>query len=618
MGVLGKVFKGPIQSIWFGNNEYEYEGNLACRYLLLISSTVHNAAAMINDSTPLQNLVSERKELTNELHLRPYSVHLYLRRAQCHRELSYSDLAVGDAYRALLLTDDILDESGEYHEHSMQALLQDENLGGNDMQNNDQSGLTGYERGAVEIQSHNDRKDRFNNGRDDDDSRHILLSISNLVRRQRLKCFLLLGDELLKCGCLKSAYDFVNRGLEVQRGHPELLNLRRQIIQCHSKSLLEADSESSDWSSVDMNDLSDQGYARRELYPWNDFEPDRFSDTSLQWLNSTMKRLAPKCEVRVTSLPVLQRTSTESEGTLTTVKQLGVFATEDLAPEETVLQESSILTANNRLHDPLCDACSAALPPLSESQPPLPTCADCDDIFFCSPACHSAALSLYHPAVCGNLEAETIAKDPSPLAATNALYLRLLGRVYALSQTQGVHPLELPETKYIWGDFFSTDLDSKELPFTFQDNVFAPIHLLEKMGVDIFSTLPTTDTWVTQTLFAKFRGVASARMDPVTRLPNVCAVHPMWCLVNHSCAPNVKWDWAGGDMSLKARGAEDVVKWGGVDEEKRRGGIKKGDEILNHYCDIDLEVEERREWAIGALGGLCVCERCVWEGKQRN
>ena len=48
------------------------------------------------------------------------------------------------------------------------------------------------------------------------------------------------------------------------------------------------------------------------------------------------------------------------------------------------------------------------------------------------------------------------------------------------------------------------------------------------------------------------------------------------------------------------------------------GGIRKGEEILNHYCDVDLGVAERREWAVGSLGGMCMCERCVWEDRKRN
>ncbi|KAL2164589.1 hypothetical protein VTH06DRAFT_3806, partial [Thermothelomyces fergusii] len=33
-------------------------------------------------------------------------------------------------------------------------------------------------------------------------------------------------------------------------------------------------------------------------------------------------------------------------------------------------------------------------------------------------------------------------------------------------------------------------------------------------------------------------------------------------------------------------------------------------EILNHYCDVNLPVQQRREWAQGSLGGWCMCRRC--------
>lgn len=74
-------------------------------------------------------------------------------------------------------------------------------------------------------------------------------------------------------------------------------------------------------------------------------------------------------------------------------------------------------------------------------------------------------------------------------------------------------------------------------------------------------------------------------------------------------------------MGLVARGEEDAVRWG---EDKRvegkwKGGIEKGQEVLTHYCDVELGVRQRREWAVGPLGGVCVCERCVWEeGEERE
>lgn len=196
--------------------------------------------------------------------------------------------------------------------------------------------------------------------------------------------------------------------------------------------------------------------------------------------------------------------------------------------------------------------------------------------------------------------------------------------------------LILPEVQYLWGDFTAVPSSpsshiERRLPFSFQRNVVDPLSILEKMDVNIF-TSPLAETWVTNTLYAKFRGTASARFstDGVARGPEVAAVHPMWCLANHSCAPNVKWDWSA-EIRFKARGGEDLVRWGPDAEQDHeegncsnnreddsirtwQGGIKKGDEILNHYCDVALPVQERSEWASGALGGNCMCKRCLWEG----
>jgi hypothetical protein len=76
----------------------------------------------------------------------------------------------------------------------------------------------------------------------------------------------------------------------------------------------------------------------------------------------------------------------------------------------------------------------------------------------------------------------------------------------------------------------------------------------------------------------------------------------------------VRWEW-GGEITFRARTEAERAVWKGEGAPVRRSGegIKADEEILNHYCDIGLDVKERREWARGALGGLCQCERCVWE-----
>ncbi|KAL9605041.1 MAG: hypothetical protein Q9179_001672, partial [Wetmoreana sp. 5 TL-2023] len=485
--------------------------------------------------TSPSNLLDERDVLTRQLFERPYSSFTYIERAWCYEELGYPDLAVGDAYRALLLTDELSDDSGEYHEGALETFCEDIRLRLN--------GSGSLEFGThlfIVNDEHVDERRSLPLKPADDECEALpdfrsLSFLPSTIDQQRLNCYALLTRLLIHCGCLRSAYEFSERGHQASSPTDlEFILARRRILKAYNTTLLEKDPNWKDWNYNPKTELPGQGRARRELYPWNDHEPDRFSKESLQFLNERMKMIAPKCEVRATSLPVLETKSSTNDSLKpsATSLQLGVFATADIAPYETVLQETSILTANNRLHDPLCDACSAPLPPTSLSDPPLPSCLECEDIVFCSQSCHGLAMSLYHPAICGKPDLEAIAKDPSPSAATNALYLLLLGRTFAMSETQKVHPLDLPETKYLWGDFsppaafdYATSTlqheGGKKLPFTFEDNVLAPLHLLQKMDIDIFASLPTTDTWIISTLFAKFRGVASARMNPRTGMPEV-------------------------------------------------------------------------------------------------
>ena len=246
------------------------------------------------------------------------------------------------------------------------------------------------------------------------------------------------------------------------------------------------------------------------------------------------------------------------------------------------------------------------------------------------------------------------------------LYFLLVARALAMAAHQGVHPLDLPQVQYLWGDFAVDPVGgdgpnsapppatATTLPFTFRHNVVLPFRFLSTLALTHPDLSPGSalylsnyDAWVVATLLAKCRGVASARQSTWDGRPEVAAVHPMWCLANHSCSPNVEWAWGqanregddggreggeegqqGGEEDVRPGDSEivfkvrDKVVWKrpvsgqhGEDEDEWHG-VKAGEEILNHYCDVRLPVGERREWASGALGGHCVCERCIWESQQ--
>lgn len=568
--------------------------------------------------------LNERRRYSLHIEEKPYDCGPYIRRALCHEKLGYPDLAAGDAYRALLLTDELLDESSDWHELAVEAVESSASKGGRVLVDGAMNGLNTS--GAMTGDGHSGEHENENgnglngaNGEREEDPWYNVIA-DGYARRS----YETLARTLSDCGDLKAAYDFTERGLKAFPAHDRLKELQKRILHTHRHSQLQKDPA---WDKSDFNprtDVPENGSARREIYPWNNHETDRFSEDSMSFLNAEIRKAAPHCEIRAVELPVLNTQAlcweTQKPATIT---QLGVFATTDITPNETVLLEPSVLTSSTRLFDPLCDACSSALP-VVDSDHPLPNCPDCDDIVFCSEACLTRAQDLYHPAVCGLPDFDIVAKDPSPFAASNALYTLLIARTLAMAETQDIHPLDLPQVKYLWGDFTPpTSPAIRTLPFSFENNIAQPLHLLSKLEKDPFTpeTFGRYDTWVINTLLAKFRGVANAKMNERTGMPEVAGVHWLWCLSNHSCAPNVRWAWERGGMGLVARGPDDAVRWGEAKDVEGmwKGGIKRGEEVLTHYCDVELGVRQRREWAVGPLGGTCVCERCVWEeGEERR
>ncbi|RSM17329.1 hypothetical protein CDV31_003884 [Fusarium ambrosium] len=534
-----------------------------------------------------EQLLDRRSRLTEGLVSLPYDLILYLERAVVHSDLGYPDLAAGDAYRALLLADEVLNEGFEYHDQALESLQMH----------------TAVPLPDVLVHG-NLPEDELHDSQGDSEGDDVVRRLATLAS---VRAYQILSLGLLLCGSLKSAASFCQRGLQLCPSNRELLDTKNNINTVARRRLRRDDVD------IDYPNLPDGGLVRREVYPWNDHEPDRFSAESLTDLNEHLSQMAPKCAVEVATLPILLEgaSSTDDYEIIPTCKQLGVFAKEDIAPGEVVLREYSLLTANNRLKDSICDACSSDLPPLGSENEPV-SCDECYDTVFCTQYCHDQAMERYHPAVCEK-DVDAIAKDPDAFEADETLYLLLLSRVLAIAANEEVHPLDVREVKYIWGDFVPTrtnDINVSPnagpppewtLPFSFKYSIETPLHVLEKMDIDIYASLAEYDLWVLNTLYAKFRGTASARKNPRDGRPDVAAVHPYWCLANHDCDPNVTWEW-GGRMVLEAR-RERVL-------DGRPGGIKRGEEILNHYCDVNLPVQQRREWARGSLGGWCMCKRC--------
>lgn len=435
----------------------------------------------------MANPLQARAEKTAQLYEDPHNPHLYLERACLHEQLGFPDLAAADAYRALSLLESVVDPDGcEFHaKRKIDTTLEDS-----------------VTRGEVKKTSEGNGEDEEEDDKDgDEDSSTVPVTqeeYNNLIG----EVYAVLVCSLVRCGCYRDAYEFGVRGIGLLGDldadtvnvstasnvlHDQMDHVKK-VFQSRAK--INKDVEV-DLVSIDPAVLPAQGFARRVLYPWNEHEPDRCASEELEFLNKRLADVAPKCEVRAVALPALHGASADDDTEVSV--QLGLFAKEDIAADEIILRESSLLTATNRLHDDLCDACNAPLPDLAAAEPPVACEEGCADTIFCSQACHDTAQQVYHGAICGLEDGlESIGKDiPDPKDKADCLYLLLLGRALAMSATQDMHALDLPEVKYIWGDFHDLDIENIDqfgseeasLPFSFRARkVISPPHSHRTLG----------------------------------------------------------------------------------------------------------------------------------------
>lgn len=109
----------------------------------------------------------------------------------------------------------------------------------------------------------------------------------------------MLASCLLACGNLRSAAEFCHRGLKTHPSDPELVAIEDQI---ETKAGNKGPPNSTTPRIWSMEDFSDKGLVRREIYPWNSHEPDRYSEESVKYLNEIMQKVAPKLAVGITEL----------------------------------------------------------------------------------------------------------------------------------------------------------------------------------------------------------------------------------------------------------------------------------------------------------------------------
>ena len=599
-------------------------------------------------SNDRHSALAARGTLTTQIGTFPnaYDPSLHLARARIHLGLDYPDLAAGDAYRAMLLTDYVrmFLEQGDLQPGPVDSRPDNSNAEGEEY--DDEQG-EGEDEGGGEDGSENreERADADELRAATHAQRFITSSGRSLAATERAALALLV-DALGRVGCRAEAANYAR------------LALGRRDDNLFATALEAA-------VAVQGDDGGGHGgpTARRVVYPWNTYEPDRFSAETVRHLNEHVVPRASSAsgssssssssvEVRVVQLPLLGPTAKP----LGTTAHLGVFATRDILAGELCLREESALTVVTDPSDgDLCEYCGQRWR-AGHGEPAAETlscerCAEAEAAgietivpMWCSAHCRDAAMAQYHPALCARPVAALYRAAHGPPARRLALaaaaqpgarvYALLLLKSFAMALVQHTHPLELAETKYLYGvppppspspSSLSGGADLR-IGWGWEENVRGPVAILEALGIDVFTGRPSAssssslsarggaplpgpdwwDTWVVNTLLAKFRGVASGRLDARGHT-EAAAAHTIYSLVNHDCRPNVRWECAG---IMKFWGVADA---GAGDGPGPLVAVRRGQELKSCYCDASLGYRQRREWMMGCLGGCCMCDRCLCE-----
>ena len=120
----------------------------------------------------------------------------------------------------------------------------------------------------------------------------------------------MLSQNLIECGSLQSAYRFCKRGLRKYPDNLELQALDETIKDKAERYCSQKGIECDNDEDFDIDVCPEVGLVRREVYPWNDHEPNKLSEESLDLLNNQLSEVGPKLTVGTVDMPILP-TSTE-------------------------------------------------------------------------------------------------------------------------------------------------------------------------------------------------------------------------------------------------------------------------------------------------------------------
>ena len=331
-------------------------------------------------------------------------------------------------------------------------------------------------------------------------------------------------------------------------------------------------------------------------YPWMTADIiHRQSTFVLEDAQNELKSTSSKCIIREASLPDTRTNQTRSRPDPSV---FGLFVTQDVGKDETILVDKTDLCATNAKD--CCQNCCGDLPTTGVG--PITTLSCCD-ARYCSPECSARAIRSHHRVLCGK-DFSFIKSDDNKGAAPGGsveslFWVRLLGIIV---QECASHPLKtsiIARTTRQYGANFTVG-------FNLRQHVATPIRILQTLGIDVFAD-PKFDTWVLNTIRAHILTnfdavqISERKLVPQKGKP-VMDLTPLTLFQNTSCEPNTyeRYDGNGSTVTIIAR-----------------RDLKAGEEMMPLYIDhingYTMSRKERQANLMPWIAGPCACERCVIE-----